>query len=147
MLFLGIFIVLILLIIIALFAFPSLSPIPYFPSNKKDFNKIIAALNLKNKQKIIDLGAGDGVVIFEAAQEAYEKKLDTQFVAVEINPVLLLIMHVRRFFHKNKKNILILKHDLFTFKTKNDSQEIVFYLYVSPWFLEKIFKHLKSTVK
>ncbi len=39
-----------LLVIIFLFASPQLSPIPYFPTNKKDLPQIINALKLKNNQ-------------------------------------------------------------------------------------------------
>lgn len=157
------------LFIICLFALPQLSPIPYFPSNKKDFPLIIQALRLKNNQVIFDLGAGDGGVLFEAAKVSRQKKLDTQFFAVEINPVLILILYLRRLFHRNKRNIKIVWGDLFkvTFRHPERSEgssvsvsldssprrlgaqndKITFYLYVSPWLLEKIVSRLKSQFK
>ena len=52
---------------------------------------------------MIDLGAGDGIVIFKAASQAFQKRLNTKFIAVEINPVLILILYLRRLFHPNKK--------------------------------------------
>ena len=108
-------IILFLTITVVLFIFSSktLSPIPYFPSQPVDIPLIIKALNLKNNQTVFDLGAGDGIVIFKAAQQSYEQKLNTQFVAVEINPVLIIILHFRRLFHKNKKNIKIIRDDMF----------------------------------
>jgi len=72
-------IIFLILGIIFLFSSPQLSLIPYFPSNKKDLPLIIKALNLKNNQVVFDLGAGDGIVIFEAAKLAFEKKLNTKF--------------------------------------------------------------------
>ncbi len=147
MLVVGGMIVIFFLSFIALFAFPALSPIPYFPSNKRDFTKIIQALQLKNDQQIIDLGAGDGAVIFEAASIAYQKNLNTKFIAIELNPVLILIMQLRRFFHINKKNISILRRDLFTFLPEKNDLATFFYLYVSPWFLEKIYVHLKKEIQ
>ena len=93
-----IFFVIFVIVIIFLFSSKALSPIPYFPSNKHDLPLIIKALNLKNNQTVIDLGAGDGIVIFEAAKIAYKRKLNTRFVAVEINPVLILVLHLRRLF-------------------------------------------------
>jgi len=130
-----------LLIILAIFAFPQLSPIPYFPSNKKDLPLIIKALRLKNKQVVIDLGAGDGVIIFSAAKKAYENKLYTKFIAVDINPVLLLIMHIRRFFHPNKKNIKIMYGDMFNL-TIQPYNNLTIYLYISPWYLEEVISNL-----
>jgi len=144
-----------LLIIILFFSSPKLSPIPYFPSNKKDLALIIKALNLKNNQVVFDLGAGDGIVIFEAAKLAFEKKLTTKFLAVEINPVLILIMWFKWLFHPNKKNIKIIYADIFNMNFKNlltkpvtrNPQLATFYLYISPWYLEKVIKNLKSQIK
>ncbi|MFH0979336.1 MAG: class I SAM-dependent methyltransferase [Candidatus Roizmanbacteria bacterium] len=142
----GFFIIFIVIIIIFLFSSPKLSPIPYFPSNKKDLPLIIKSLDLKNNQNVIDLGAGDGIVIFEAAKQAFRKKLNTQFIAVDINPILVFIMFLRRLFHPNKKNIKIILGDIF----KNDFMNfinfknfITIYLYISPWFLEKVIENCK----
>ncbi len=135
---------------IVFFAFPRFSPIPYFPSNKKDMKKIILALNLKNKQIVIDLGAGDGIVIFEAAKEALRRKLNTKFIAVEINPVLLCILYIRRLLHPNHKNIRILYGNMFTMNfnslTRKPVHSLTFYLYISPWHLEKTVNNIKRQV-
>ena len=149
-----------MLIIIFLFSSPHLSPIPYFPSNKKDLPLIIKALKLKNNQVVFDLGAGDGLVIFEAAKLAFERKLNTQFFAIEINPILILIMWLRWFFHLNKKNIKIIRADIFTYNfchaelasasqilKQVQDDNMVIYLYISPWYLEKVIKNLKSQIK
>jgi 16S rRNA A1518/A1519 N6-dimethyltransferase RsmA/KsgA/DIM1 with predicted DNA glycosylase/AP lyase activity len=139
-----------LLIIILFFSSPKLSPIPYFPSNKKDIPLIIKALNLKNNQVVFDLGAGDGIVIFEAAKKAFQKKLNTKFFAVEINPVLILIMWLKWLFHPNKKNIKIVCDNIFKIDFKRYKLQVTsytFYLYISPWYLEKVIKNLKLTIK
>lgn len=150
----------ILFIIIALFSFPQFSPIPYFPSNRKDLRLIIRALQLKNHQSIIDLGAGDGVVIFEAAKQAFKRKLNTQFVAVEINPVLLCILYVRQFLHPNRKNIRVMYGNMFsmdlnslTHKPVNTGKKLssvnflTFYVYISPWHLDKTIANIKNQFK
>ncbi len=139
-----------LLIIILFFSSPKFSPIPYFPSNKKDLPLIIKALNLKNNQVVSDLGAGDGIVIFEAAKLAFEKKLNTKFFAIEINPILILIMWLRWLFHPNKKNIKIVCDDIFKIDFTSYKLQVTsytFYLYTSPWYLEKIIKNLKLKIK
>ena len=143
-------IIFLILGIIFLFSSPQLSPIPYFPSNKKDLPLIIKALNLKNNQVVFDLGAGDGIVIFEAAKLAFEKKLNTKFFAIEINPILILIMWLRWLFHPNKKNIKIVCDDIFKIDFKRYKLQVTsytFYLYISPWYLEKIIKNLKLKIK
>lgn len=137
----------IVIIVLILFSFPRFSPIPYFPSNKKDLKHILKALQLKNNQTVIDLGAGDGIVIFEAAKEALKRKLNTKFIAVEINPVLLCILYLRRLPHPNRKNIRIIFGDMFIMNfsslTTPYSLPPTFYLYISPWHLEKTVANIK----
>jgi len=139
---------LILLVIIFIFASPKLSPIPYFPSNHHDLFLIIKALNLQNNQIIVDLGAGDGVVIFKSAEQALKENLNTKFVAIDINPVLVFIMNIRRLFHPNKKNIQIVRGDFFkidlSLLTPNFYPLTTYYLYISPWLLEKTLTIIKN---
>lgn len=134
--------------IIIIFAFPRFSPIPYFPSNKKDLHLILRALDIHSDQTIVDLGAGDGIIIFEAAQQAFLNKLATQFYAVEINPILLLVLHIRRLLHPNKANIHIIKRDMFTMAYDDilKGGSVTFYLYISPWFIEKTVNNIARQV-
>lgn len=134
--------------IIIIFAFPRFSPIPYFPSNKKDLPLILRALDIRSNQTIVDLGAGDGVIIFEAARQAFLNKLTTQFYAVEINPILLLVLHIRRLLHPNKVNIHITKRDMFTMAYDDILKEgsVTFYLYISPWFIKKTVDNIAKQV-
>jgi tRNA G37 N-methylase Trm5 len=135
-----------LVLIIFIFSSKTFSPIPYFPSQPVDIPLIIKALKLEEGQTVIDLGAGDGIIIFEAAKKAFQKSLNTQFVAVEINPVLILILYLRRLFHPNKKNIRIVRDDIFKMHYKKQWKNITTYLYISPWFLEKTISNLKNQV-
>lgn len=149
--------VLIIISILMLFASPKLSPVPYYPSNKKDLPLIIKALDLKNNQVVFDLGAGDGIVIFRAAKWAYEQKLNTQFVAVEINPVLILILYLQKLFHPNIKNIKVVWGDFFKLNFKRLTfnlprrqagvQRSTFYLYISPWLLDKTVSVIKKQLR
>ena len=145
-------------IVIVIFAFPQFSPIPYFPSNGKDIPLILKALHICNDQTIIDLGAGDGVIILKAAEEAYRKKLDTQFIAVEINPILLLIISIRRLFHPNRESIKIVNADMFSMNyssyisnlqslTANHYPLTTFYIYISPWYIDKTVANITRQIK
>lgn len=147
--------IILLFLIIIIFSFPKFSPIPYFPSNKKDKKMIIEALNLRNNQIIFDLGAGDGWVIFEAAKKAHEQRLNTRFVATEINPVLLFILYLRKLFHPNRQNIVISCQSMFncnyssllTMYGQGNALSLLFYLYISPWYLEKTLDNIKKQLK
>ncbi len=134
-------------IIIALFVSRTFSPVPYFPSNKKDVEQIVKTLQLKNDQVIYDLGAGDGIVIFSAARVAQQKKLNTRFVAVEINPVLLAVLWLRRLFHHNRKNIHIRYGDIFTTRYTLHASHYTFFAYISPWYLERVIKNCKKQMR
>lgn len=149
----GIIFILFFILSFLYFILPSLSPIPFFPSHKKDLPLICATLLSINKRSIIvDLGAGTGTVIFETARNAYQKKQDTQFLAVEINPLLILIMHIRRLLHPNRKKIRIIHTNMFTLDhdvllQQIDSQTtIIFYLYVGHTMIEPLKKNL-GTIK
>ncbi len=122
------------------------SPVPYFPTNKKDIPLIIKALNLKLNHTVVDLGAGDGVVIFKAAEETYKRGFGTKFYAVEINPILILILYLKKLFHENRKNIHILFDD-FTKMDLKRFDNAMFYLYLSPKYLNIVYKRIKSEVK
>jgi len=141
-----------LFVVIIIFSFPHFSPVPYFPSNGADMPLILKALHIRKNQTIIDLGAGDGIVIFKAAAEALQSNLNTKFIAVEINPVLLLVLHLRRLAHPNRNNIRIVKRDMFICKYSDfiDFQTFDFttiYLYISPWFIEKTVENIKKQIK
>lgn len=136
-----------ILICIIIFAFPQFSPIPYFPSNAKDMSLIIKALRLKKNQIIFDLGAGDGIVVFSAAQKAHDQRLNTKFVAVEMNPILALILHIRRLMHPNRKNIQIVWSDMFKvgYQKLSDGYSVAtVYIYVSPRFIPKIIQAVEK---
>lgn len=139
------------LTIIYFFTSKKASPIPYFPSNKQDLPLILEALNLRNGQTVVDLGAGDGLVVFESAAEAQKRRLNTQFIAVEINPILVLILHLRKFVHPNRKNIKVIMADMFKLNLKsvirNPQSQIVIFLYISPWYMEKVYKKLEKDLR
>jgi len=144
-----IILIIVVIPIIYLFASPSFSPIPYFPSQSVDLPKIIKALNLKNNQIVFDLGAGDGIIIFEAAKKAIQQKLDTKFIAVEINPILIFILHLRRLFHPNRSNIKIVRDDIFKMNFPQltiNNYQLTIYLYISPWYLEKTILNIKNQI-
>lgn len=142
-------IVLIIFVVILLFSSKTFSPIPYFPTQKIDLPKIVKSLKLNNNQTIVDLGAGDGIVIFEAAKKSYLDGLNTKFVAVEINPILIIILYLRRLFHPNQKNIKIVYGDMFSIDFKNFinfNNFLTFYIYISPWFLKKTLSNIKNQI-
>ena len=182
MIFIIIFLIGLIVVINALyFILPSLSPIPFFPTNKKDLPMIVETLlnnvnkvtksaddhferlweiptksgrvpteakNVSSSATIIDLGAGTGTVLFAAAQEAYKKKLDLKFIAIDIHPLLITILFIKSFFHPNKKNIVIIRGDIFRMNYQElllkYRQNITIYLYVGPFVMDRIKEKLNE---
>lgn len=135
--------------VIVIFAFPQFSPIPYFPSNAHDMDLIVQALKLKNSMTVLDLGAGDGIVIFRAADQALTRKLDTEFVAVEINPILVAILHIRRLMHPNRRRIRIIWGDLFRMDYAplvKQGRKALVYIYVTPRLIPSILESVRKTI-
>ena len=141
--FLAIFVI---FVIILYFFSEKVSPIPYFPTNKEDMPMIVTAMKLANNQIVIDLGAGDGAVVFAAATEAQHNGLSTQFVAVDINIVLVAFMLLRRHFHPNKAHITILHSDMFLLNYKKiiGTKKALFYIYIAPWFTKQVHDMIKE---
>jgi len=137
---------LIIFVVLMFFISKKLSPIPYFPTNKKDLSLIVKSMKLKNNMNVIDLGAGTGAVIFKASRWAYDKKLNTKFYAIEINPVLILILYLRKMFHKNRKNIFINYCDMMKINLRKFKNPL-FFLYLSPFHLDLIYKKIKKETK
>ncbi|MDP4011469.1 MAG: class I SAM-dependent methyltransferase [Candidatus Roizmanbacteria bacterium] len=133
-----IYIIISLILLIIFYFFSSkVSPIPYFPTNKSDLDMIVKALNMKKEGVVIDLGAGDGTVIFAAAQKAHELGLNTRFYAIDINPILITYMWIQRLFHVNSSHITLILGDMFKIDYISLLQPFsssVFYIYISPWF-------------
>ena len=145
--------VLIICLIIYYFVAKNLNPVPYYPTNPKDIKRIIKLLELKNDQTVIDLGAGNGEIIFEAANTANEKELNTRFVAIDINVFLVLIMIIRSLFHKNRSKIRFVWKDIFKYDFRQiigKNQTTTIYVYFAPWIndaLGTLLKKLPRPVK
>lgn len=134
---------------IVFFVFSSAySSIPFLPTHSRDLTTVIKKLNLKKDQVIIDLGAGSGTVIFAAALEAHKKGLNTEFIAIDINFLLVIFMWLRSQFHPHRKHITVMQGDLFKMDYERmitNYRNCTFYLYVSPWVTDTLAELIKDT--
>lgn len=134
---------------IVFFVFSSAySSIPFLPTNSRDLSTVIKKLNLKKEQVVIDLGAGTGTVIFAAATEAHKKGLNTEFVAIDINFLLVIFMWIRTWFHPHRKHITVMQGDLFKMDYERmiePYRNIMFYMYVSPMVTDTFAQLIKDT--
>ncbi|MFA6005942.1 MAG: hypothetical protein WC775_05685 [Patescibacteria group bacterium] len=112
------------------------SPIPYFPTQSTDMGLILKALGLKKADTLYDLGAGDGKIILAAVQDS-----PCTVKGVEIHPLLIAIMHIRRLLSPQREQIHIIWRSLFRL---NISDATVIYLYVGPFFMKQIMDKIRK---
>ena len=86
----------IVVLVVGIFLITGLMGAPYVPTLKESLADALTKLyKISKKDLLIDLGAGDGVVLQAASDKG------AKAVGVELNPLLTLIMKWR--FRKNKK--------------------------------------------
>ena len=76
-------------IIIAVFLLTVLFGAPYVPTHKKELIKLFKAINLSEKDTLVDIGSGDGIVLKMASS------FNARAIGFEINPFLVLFSKVR----------------------------------------------------
>ena len=76
------FLYLILIIFCLYTVYAFITGAPFVPTARKRVRKMIALSGLKNGQTMMDLGSGDGRIVFQAA------KSGAQAIGIEINPIL-----------------------------------------------------------
>lgn len=93
----------IITIVILLFGFTAFFGAPYVPSLKTELEKAFTELySLSKKDTLIDLGAGDGIVLKIASIK------NAKSIGVELNPIIALIAKIR--LRKNKNARIICKN-------------------------------------
>ncbi len=72
--------------VLLLFCLTALTGAPYVPSHRSDIRELFTdGMKLKESDTVLDIGAGDGVVLIEAA------KAGARAIGYEINPLLVLV--------------------------------------------------------
>ena len=83
-------------IIIAAFLLTVLFGAPYVPTHKKDLIKLFESIALSEKDILVDIGSGDGIVLKIASD------FGAKSISFEINPFLVLVSKLR--LRKSKKS-------------------------------------------
>lgn len=91
---LGLIVLILAVIIISFFLFiPFFFGAPYEPSRGKALKIIVRFANPKSKDKIVDIGSGDGEICISLAKECKSKKIE--IYGYELNPFLVWISRRR----------------------------------------------------
>ncbi|MBI4992847.1 MAG: hypothetical protein HZC26_01770 [Candidatus Magasanikbacteria bacterium] len=81
---------LILLFYVAYMVYATVSGAPFVPTRSRNVVKMIELANLTDAEKVIDLGSGEGRIVFAVASHC------EQSVGVEINPFLYWISRLKQ---------------------------------------------------
>lgn len=117
------YIIIFLLLIVVVFfllrtvviAFSMITEVPYLPSNKF-YKKAIEYLKIKNGDQVLDIGSGDGRVLFFASK----KYPGARFVGIERNLLLVVYSMIIKtilgrknldFIHVNAHNFSIIEYN------------------------------------
>lgn len=73
---------------------------PYVPSKKRVIDKLLKIADLKKNEKLIDLGCGDGRLLFEA-----EKKYSSLVEGYEIAPLVYLFAKIKKTLLRSKAQL------------------------------------------
>lgn len=111
---------------------------PFVPSSKKSVSAMIKLAHITPGQTIMDIGSGDGRVLFESAKHgAYA-------IGIELNPYLVHYSRIRAFLGQYKGTVRVLWGNLW--KT-NLSQADVVFVYLIPWKMDTLAAKLKKELK
>lgn len=113
-------------IIIALSMF---GKVPYVPSNKA-FKEAIKHMEIKEGDRVLDIGSGDGRVLVYASK-IYPNSI---FIGVEKNPLLVLYSNILRVILR-RENLYFKNTDA---RNYNISDFDVIYLYLLPSFVDEV---------
>lgn len=128
-----------LLLFLILFAITSLVHIflavPYVPSTYKVVERMISLAKLRTKEKVYDLGCGDGRLLFEA--EKKRKKI--RAVGFEVAPLIYLLAMVKKWLLRSKASV---RFQNFFHGNLRDAD--VIFCYLIPEAMEKLSKKIKK---
>lgn len=111
---------------------------PFVPSSKRAVEAMIKLAEFSPGQTVIDVGSGDGRVLFAAA------KAGAFTVGIEINPYLVLYTRFRAFFRPYRGRITVLWKNLW--KADLSKADVVF-VYLIPWRMEDLAEKLETELR
>jgi SAM-dependent methyltransferase len=131
---------LILLVLAALWIFiPVIYGLPSKPTNRDRVRRALRLVDLKQGETLLDLGAGDGRVLFIAAKEFGAKA-----IGVEIGPVQCLLIWLRARWRGAGEKIEIRWGDFY--RSDVGEADVVF-IYATSTEVKKIAPYLKNQMK
>lgn len=111
---------------------------PFVPSSKKSVDAMVALAKIRSGQTVIDVGSGDGRVLFAAAKKG------ANAIGIEINPYLVRFTQIKAFLGAYRGRITVRWQNLWSADLTN--ADVVF-VYLIPWKMDVLAKKLKKELK
>ncbi|MBR0134200.1 methyltransferase domain-containing protein [Candidatus Saccharibacteria bacterium] len=125
------------MMILLIFLLPGIIGAPYVPSEQKDLETAFTKLRkIGKKDFVVDLGAGDGIVLKAAAAHG------AKALGVEINPILTIWT---RFQLRKIENAQIKCGDMYKFELP--SETTIVYAYANNFTIPRLFKRTQDEAK
>lgn len=132
-------IVSVILIFLMLFALTSLTQVffavPYVPSKYSVVKRMVSLANIRPKEKVFDLGCGDGRLLFEA--ERKRKKI--QAVGFEVAPLVYLFALLKKWFFSSGASFKFRNF----FRVSLRDADVIF-CYLLPGTMEKLSQKIRK---
>jgi len=116
-----------------------ISGAPFVPTAKKNVRSMIRLAKLRKGDKLLDIGSGDGRILFMAA------KTGALCQGVELNPLLFWLSRLKKRFSAHRANITIERKDLW--KTDFAEVDVLTLFFIAPKMkslMRKILREMKS---
>lgn len=109
------------------FALSMFNEVPFVPSVTKISHEALKLLDIKDGDRFIDIGAGNGKIVFQAYNQ-YSKK--AEYTGMELNGALVNQSKFTKLLKFNPKNLHFLKGDAFKYNY-NDYNKVYLYMTTS----------------
>lgn len=111
---------------------------PFVPSNRTSVAAMVDLAKLQPGQTVIDVGSGDGRVLFEAAKKGVHA------IGIEINPYLVWFTRLKARFLPHAGTVTVRWQNLW--RADLSKADVVF-VYLIPWRMEELAQKLKRELK
>ena len=95
--------------------------LPYVPTKMNSVARAFEMLNIKKGERVLDLGSGDGRFVLYGA-----KRIDAEFVGVELNMFLYWISVMKSFFTQKTGRVSFLRSSYYD-QNLNDYDKLFFF--------------------
>ncbi len=131
-------VIILIFLIFATAAYGGISGAPWYPTKKREVNRLLELAEIKKGERFYDLGCGDGRMVFAAAKKGAVVE------GIEIALFPFFLAKIRRLFQKERENIKISYKNMWKVDL---SDADVIYIFLLPESYERMRNKIEKEVK